>query len=163
MQQEIWKDIPNYEGIYQISTFGNVKSLKWNKERILKQCPNQDGYYTLNLSKKGVCKLKKIHQLMAITYLNHTPCGMNKVVNHINFNRQDNRLENLELVTHRENTNRKHIQSTSKYIGVHWSKHAKRWQSRISIKGKTKHLGYFKNELNASNRYFKELKIITNE
>ena len=163
MQEETYKDIPCYERVYQISTLGNVKSLKWNKERVLKPCPNKDGYYTLNLSKKGKCSLKKVHQLMAITYLDHNPCGMKKVVNHINFNRQDNRIENLEIITHRENTNRKHLNSSSKYTGVHWNKSAKRWQSRISINSKTVHLGYFKDEIKAHKRYLKELKKIENE
>lgn len=63
------------------------------------------------------------------------------VVNHKDFDRQNNKLSNLEIVTHRENANRKHLKSTSKYVGVGWHKRIKKWQSRIVVKRKIIHLG----------------------
>lgn len=49
--QEIFKDIDGYEGLYQVSNFGNIKSLKYGKEKILKHCENRYGYLTVTLTK----------------------------------------------------------------------------------------------------------------
>lgn len=112
MQEEIWKDIVGYEGIYQVSNFGNVKSLtrevigKANKYRIvkskiLKTFLSADGYCTLQLYKNGIPKTITVHRLVAITFIekNHL---LNEV-NHKDFNRTNNRVENLEWCTHKEN------------------------------------------------------------
>lgn len=157
---EIWKDIPNYEGLYKASTFGNIKSLNYNRtkqERVL--IPNLDryGYYTLSLSSNNSKKTKKIHKLIAITFINHIPSGNNLVINHKDLIKTNNKLENLEVVTNRENTNKKHIKSSSKYIGVCLEKKTKKWQAYIYIKTKKKHLGYFNTEEDASEAYKKEL------
>jgi hypothetical protein len=167
---EIWKDIKDYEGLYQVSSLGRVKSLERKtlgkyggikKERILKSNKNNGGYLRLDLCKNGVQKNCKIHQLVAIAFLNHTPCGHKLVVNHKNFNKLDNRLENLEIITQRENSNLKHKESTSKFVGVFWDKSRGKWHSKIQINGKSKFLGYFKCEIKASEAYTKELKSLT--
>lgn len=163
---EIWKNINNFEG-YQISNFGNVKSLSRiilnrgilpfsSKEKILKQNLNK-GYFYVSLSKNGKVKTLLVHQLVAIEFLNHTPEKFVLTVNHKDFNKQNNKLENLEIVTVRENSNQKHIKSSSKYTGVHWVKNKKNWRSTITINGKNKYLGSFKNEIDASNAYQKAL------
>jgi hypothetical protein len=154
MQNEIWKDIPNYEGLYQASNLGNVRSLKSNK--LLK--PTKDVYYY----KVGLYKNKKqkkftVHQLVAICFLNHKPSGYKKVVNHINFNSFDNNVRNLELVSSRENSNKKHLKSSSKYTGVSWYKPYKKWMAYIYKNGKLKNLGYFSSEIEASLTYENEL------
>lgn len=165
---EIWKDIKNYEGLYQVSNFGNVRSLdrivtckdsKINnlKGKILNTSINNKGYKYTRFSKNGVVKTVHIHQLVAMNFLNHKPCGHKFVVNHINFDRTDNRVENLEIVTTRENTNRKHLKSSSKYTGVCWYKNYNKWYSNIRINGKKKHLGYFENEYDAHLAYQKAL------
>lgn len=154
---EIWKEIKGYEG-YEISSTGRVKSLKGKYERILKSAINMHGYYFVGLSKNGKVTTKKVHQLVAIAFLNHVPNGFILVINHINIDKLDNRVENLEIVTMRENSNQKHLKSSSKYIGVCWHKGCKKWQSIIKINGKQKHLGLFVNEIEASNAYQKALK-----
>jgi hypothetical protein len=162
-QIEIWKDIPNYEGIYQVSNLGNVKSLgnnKRKKEKFLKQGNDYNGYKYVILCKKGNRKIIKSHQLVAIVFLNHVPCGYKFVVNHKNFIKHDNRLENLEIVTQRENSNKRHINYSSKFTGVCWHKKANKWESYITIDNKKKYLGLFSTEKEASKEYNKYLKLI---
>jgi hypothetical protein len=166
---EVWKNIEGYEGIYQVSNLGRVKSLERKRlgfkkaptivnERILKTGVQTNGYLIVGLHKDGKVKTRLIHQLVAIAFLNHKPDGFKLVVNHINFNRSDNRFENLEIVTHRENSNQKHLKSTSKYTGVSWCNTCKKWVSSISINNKKKTLGRFTNEHDAHLAYENKLK-----
>lgn len=153
---EIWKQIKDYPDYY-ISNLGNVKSLKLNKVRNLKLSKNNDGYLQVGLSNKGYLKTFHIHKLVAIYFLNHKPCGLELVVNHKDLNKQNNCIENLEIITNRENSNMKHLKSTSKYIGVSWDKQKSKWKSSIYINGKLKYLGHFKIEKEASIAYQNEL------
>jgi hypothetical protein len=70
---EIWKDVPNYDGFYQVSNLGNVKSFYKKNEKILKQGINRYGYKFVSLSKNNKQKTIKTHQLVAMAFLNHTP------------------------------------------------------------------------------------------
>ena len=159
--EEIWKDIPEYEGLYQASNLGRIKSIAKEKKKILKpaKCNN---YLFVALYKNKIRKDIQVHQLVAMAFLNHTPCGHKIVVNHINFNKQDNSLSNLELVTNRENCNKKHLKSTSDFVGVHWDKSRNKWVSRIMINGKIKFLGRFNTEIEGSIAYQNKLKEINN-
>ena len=162
---EIWKDINGYEGYYQASNLGRIKSLSRTfnhptgngtitiKDKILSPSIEGSGYLIVSLSKKGIQKKFKVHQLIAMTFLNHIPCGHKIVVNHIDFDKKNNKVINLELVTTRENSNKKHLKSTSKYTGVSWNKRDKKWRSYIYINGKLKHLGYYESELEAHEAY----------
>jgi hypothetical protein len=141
--KEIFKDIPNYEGIYQVSNLGRVKSLKLNKEKILKLSIDGQGYLKVNLFDEGRRSTKNVHQLVAIVYLNHMPCGSKIVVDHINCDKLNNRLENLQLISQRENLS-KDKKGSSKYTGVSWHKQKSKWQSQIIINGKYKYLGISK-------------------
>ena len=155
---EIWKDIKGFEGIYQISSFGNIKSLKFCKEKILKKIKDSKGYYQVRLCKDKKVYTKKVHQLVAISFLNHNPNKHILIVNHKDFNALNNHLDNLEIITQRENTNRKHIKHSSKYTGVSWIKCRKKWMASIRIKGKSKCLGLFTCEYKAYLEYEKALK-----
>ena len=154
---EIYKDIIGYEEMYQVSNLGNIKSYKNGKEKQLKLVKITDGYLIVNLYINGIRKTRKVHQLVAESFLNHKRCGMELVVNHIDFNKTNNKLENLEIVSNRENSNRKHLKSTSKYTGVYWNKCIGKWRAYIFINGNQKHLGLFTNELEASEAYQLEL------
>lgn len=107
--EEKWRDIAGYEGLYQVSNLGNVKSLNYNhtgKERILAKKKHKyrgkDSYLTVMLCKGGVNKNKQIQTLVAEAFIKNPeekPC-----VNHIDGNKQNNVVSNLEWVTHSENT-----------------------------------------------------------
>jgi len=166
---ENWKDVFGYEGFYQVSSFGNVKSMERKvkaprglerliKERILRCSENKGGYLAVVLCKDGIMSTKYIHQIVAQCFLNHNYDDKNLVVNHKNFNRKDNCVSNLEIVTFRENTNKKHLKSSSQYTGVFWIKKNRKWMASIRIRNKNKYLGSFKDEFKAHLAYEKALK-----
>lgn len=102
--EEIWKDVKGFEGFYQISSLGRVKSLPRNgtinSERILKP-NNVRGYLQVVLNKKGDKSYKKVHRLVAENFIENP---LNKrEVNHIDGNKHNNNLSNLEWVTSSEN------------------------------------------------------------
>lgn len=167
--QEEFRDIPGYEGIYQVSNLGNVKSLPRNiynykgsflsKEKVLKPGKNSRGYYSVNLFQDSKVSNFQIHILVAKAFLGHQPCGHKLVVDHINNDKSDNSLENLQLITHRVNLS-KDKKGVSKYTGVHWCNAKKRWVSKILINGKQIHLGSYNCELAASLAYQNKLKTL---
>lgn len=138
-----WKDVPEYEGLYQINILGEVKSLK--KNIILKQriCPG--GYYMVDLYKNGKRKTIRIHQLLGIVFLGHIPNKYELVIDHIDNNKLNNSLENLQIISQRENSSKdtKLKQTSSKYIGVHLNRKTNKWHSTIRINGKKVFLGSF--------------------
>ncbi len=161
---EIWKEIKGFEGLYEVSNLGRVKSLKrkfTSKEKFLKPYVSTGGYLRVTLSKKGKVKNKKIHQLLAVAFLKHKPCGMKLVVDHINNVKTDNRLDNLQIVTHRYNVSKSTPKGSSEYTGVRYIKKNKNWRAQIVINGKFKHLGIFNDELEAAEAYQKALKELT--
>ena len=160
---EKFKDIPNYEGIYQVSNLGNVKSLKYNKEIILSSGFNKGGYLVVVLRKNNNVKTFYVHTLVATTFLKHNSDGYKLIVDHIDNDKSNNRLDNLQLTTQRKNISKDRKNKTSKYTGVHWSKSANKWTSQIRIKGKAKHLGLFINEYDAHLTYQKEVKDLFNK
>lgn len=97
---EVWKPIKGYEGLYEVSNYGNVKSL-FNSEKILHPTDNGSGYLTINLRKDGKRKSFYIHRLVASAFVGN-PNNVN-VVNHLDFNKFNNRASNLEWVTQKEN------------------------------------------------------------
>lgn len=160
MENEIWKDIIGYEGLYKVSSLGRVKSLKRNKEKILNPSWSDKTYFVVSLCKDKKQKTLKVHQLVAMTFLNHTPCGYKLVVDHMNDNPLDNRVENLQVITHRENLSKDKKNKTSKYAGVGWHNASNSWRSRIYIDKKNVLLGNFDNEYEAHLAYQNKLKEI---
>ena len=156
-QQEEFRPVPGYEGYYEVSNFGNVKSL--TNDKILKPCLDSNGYYKVTLSKDGKTKTIRIHILVATAFLDHVPDGYKIVVDHIDNNKLNNNLTNLQLITHRENISKDRKNGTSQYKGVFWGKNSNKWKSQITINGKQKHLGLFTSEEEAHEVYQNALKI----
>ena len=109
-ENEIWKDIPNYYGLYQASNLGRIKSLERIdvrghrvKEKILKPTINHKGYYKVPLCKNSKVKKCSVHRLVWEAFNGQIPEGLQ--VNHINEIKTDNRLSNLNLMTCKENCN----------------------------------------------------------
>lgn len=106
---EIWKDIPEYEGLYQASNMGRIKSLERIdalghrlKEKILKPQINRR-YYKVCLCKQSIKKAYRVHRLVWEAFNGQIPEGYE--INHLDERPVNNRLENLNLVTHKENCN----------------------------------------------------------
>lgn len=154
--KEIFKDVPNYNNIYQVSNLGNVKSLKFGKEKFLKQSKRTNYMYVV-LYKNNKIKTFDIHQLVAMAFLDHIPNRKEFVVDHINNNKLDNRLENLQIISQRQNMTKDLKIGTSKFVGVYFNKKENKYMSRIYINGKRKYLGLFISEYEASKAYQKEL------
>lgn len=160
MENEIWKDVPNYEFQYQVSNLGRVKSLSRIgsrgcniKEKILKAGISSNGYLSVSLYGDKSGKTYNVHQLMATAFLNHKACGYKLVVDHIDNNRRNNNLENLQIVTSRENSTKDRKNGASRYVGVRWYKRDCKWESRIKINKKDVYLGRFNSEIEAHNAY----------
>lgn len=104
---EIWKDIKEYEGLYQVSNLGKVKSIDrvinnhFYKSQIIKPYDNGIGYYKIKLCKNGKIKHFYLHRLVAQAFLeDYSPL---LEINHINHNKKDNNINNLESVSHLDN------------------------------------------------------------
>lgn len=150
------EDIPGYEGMYKISRDGVVYSLKTNKEL---KSPVSGRYKILNLRKNGKAKSYRIHVLVAMTYLNHKQDGFKLLVDHINNNPLDNRVENLQLVSNRINCikDNKKVSKYTPFLGVQWVPERSKYKAQISIDGARKSLGHYKCHALAHIAYVKKL------
>ena len=152
--EEVWKDVPGYEGDYKISNLGNLKSFKHSKEKYRKFFLTSKGYYFCILSKNNKQKRFKIHQLVAMAFLNHTPCGMKLIIDHIDDDKLNNMVDNLRIITPYENHNKvKNNTKSSKYIGVSFEKQKNKWRARVYSGENKKHIGYFNTEEDAAKAY----------
>jgi hypothetical protein len=164
-----WFEIKGFDGIYKMTVDGRIKSItryvdrkNWKpncsekflvkgKELIITK--SSEGYLTTSLFKNGEKIGVKLHRLIAIHFI---PNPENKpFINHINGIRDDNRLENLEWVTIRENgTHGKiSITKTSKYTGVSICRRSGRWKAYASLNKKSTFLGRYDTEQEANQAY----------
>ncbi len=154
---EEWRKVEGFES-YEVSNLGRVKSLKYGKERILKQGFPKNGYAIVVLSIKSITTSKTVHGLVANSFLNHKPNGFKMVIDHIDDNPLNNRVDNLQIITHRNNVYKTQGKYSSKFKGVCYYKQTGKWISQITINGKLKFLGLFECELQASEAYQNKLK-----
>ncbi|MBP9793784.1 MAG: hypothetical protein KBC56_07285 [Flavobacterium sp.] len=150
---EEWISVKDYEGHYEISTLGRIKSLdRWRKnfsgkqhipERILVQNFNTDGYLKVKLSKNGIKPNLKVHQQMAINFLNHTlNGGYAMLVDHKNNIKTDNTLFNLQILNNRQNVS-KDMVNKSGTLGIYPSNKGKKFTATIYFNGKSYNLGSY--------------------
>ena len=123
--QEIWKDVIGYEGIYQISNFGKLKSFKKDKNGRILSNVNKNGWYlTVVLSKSGNKEIKtmRIHRMVAEYFI---PNPDNKPeVNHKDMNKQNNHVDNLEWCTRKENGQHSRLNKPESLNGmIFYNKH----------------------------------------
>jgi len=123
---EVWKPIAGYEGLYEVSNFGNVKSLSYHRtkvERILR-LSTAAGYPLIHLYKCGKSTAIKIHRLVATAFIPNP--DSKPTVNHINGIKTDNRVQNLEWATYSENLKEAHR------LGLANSKGERHSQSKLT-------------------------------
>lgn len=151
LEGEIWKDVVGYEGLYQVSNLGRVKSLpKYNalSDRILKQ--NKSGlYYAVALYKNKISKTVVVHRLVASAFLGKS----NFHVDHIDGNRFNNRIENIRYCTPRENIVylNQRISKSGFPVGVRFTYGL--WEARIFINKKRITIGKYKTMQEAAIAY----------
>ena len=149
--KEVFKTIPNYDD-YQVSNFGNVKSFKGVKERILSTSSESQGYLVVSLYLKGKKKTFPAHKLIQSAF----ELG-NGSIDHINGIRNDNRLSNLRVVTPRENNQNRIEHRNGKLVGAYFDKRmsnsSRPWRAQIKTNSKVKYLGAYATELEAHNAY----------
>lgn len=162
---EIWKDIPEYEGYYQASNKGRIKSLNrvikingidsFIKGRLLKQSIDGRGYYTVGLSKDSKRKTNSVHILIGVTFLNYKIDLGKIVLDHIDNDKLNNNVNNLQIISVRENTSKDKdkTKTSSKYIGVGYEKSRNKWVARAVYNKKLKNIGRFKTEKEAKIAY----------
>lgn len=167
-QVEQWKDIPDYEGLYQASDLGRIKAMPkeknhssgkgtfLSKEKILKQSKG-NVYFMVALYLNDKMKQYLTHQLVAITFLNHKPNRVLVNVDHINNVKHDNRLVNLQLITPRENKIKDSVNKTG-FTGV--NEREGRFQATIQFNGKIVNLGFYESSELASEKYQEALSLI---
>ena len=144
LSREVFKDIPNYEGLYQISNLGRVKSLKALRERILKG-GKSGRYRTVLLCKNGVTETATIHSMVAKTFIDADYLAKKLVVDHIDNNPLNNNLDNLQIITCRLN-NTKDKKPISGFTGAYptiSSDGTTRYRSTLVFNKESIYLGTF--------------------
>lgn len=151
-----YTQIPGYSR-YGISESGEV--FDFVKNRAMSTFLRTRRHFVCLKSDEGAWKMRAIHQFVAMTYLGHEPCGMSLVVDHIDNDKTNNHVSNLQIVSQRVNSTKDQWRRNpaSLYPGVTLRKSGK-WRSKIRINNKDRHLGYFISEADAGRAY--ELAVI---
>ncbi|MAT89629.1 MAG: endonuclease [Flavobacteriaceae bacterium] len=172
---EIWKSVKNYETLYEVSNLGRVRSLdrtiirkdgikSKSYGKLLKPGLSSNGYLTVNLSLNGKVKNRTIHTLVGEAFLNYIKKGYTQVIDHKDNNKLNNRLDNLKILSNRENTSKEIARGESQYVGVHKLKSTskgirkvkpinKPWVASIYKNKKKKVIGRFETEYEAHLAY----------
>ena len=176
MLQEQWKPIKGYERMYEISNFGRVKSLerycrqnkigvggRLQKEKILKAGINSDGYLVVTLYSIKTKISTKVHCLVYDMFTNEFRDGHKLQVDHKDNNKLNNRFDNLQLLTNRQNVSKGYLFTKRNNLptGVTQITKSNKYQAQITINNKNVYLGCFNTAQEASKVYQQKLKEIT--
>jgi hypothetical protein len=161
MREVIWAPIPGFPR-YEVSTEGEVRSLNYNRtgkvktmrQRMLKE------YLVVKFSIRDKYKVFRVHQLVAMAFLGHVPNGNGLEVDHIDNDKLNNSLDNLQIITNRANISKAFAINRDLPTGVSYDKSRGLYRSRIGIEGKQVFLGRFRTAEEASSAYQKALKEI---
>lgn len=149
---EIWKDVTGYDVSYQVSSIGRVRSPHGVRSLQLRS----DGYVMVGLRVGGKIKSPKVHRLVAEAFIGARPMGF--VTDHKNGDRSDNRAENLQYITHRDNTVRGKscalkTDAKSSLAGVTKHEDGKSWMAQKTFGSKHFYIGLFRDEVSAHEAY----------
>ena len=103
MKEEIWCPIKGFEGLYEVSNYGRVRSIKFGKEKILKTSRNTNGYLFVSIRKNGHRKNCRVHRLVAETFIPN-PSNLSEI-NHLDEDKDNNLVQNLEWCDRKSNCN----------------------------------------------------------
>lgn len=141
-----WRDVVGFESKYEVSSFGDVMNKRTGK--VLNGWVSAKGYKCVRISYSA----KRVHRLVAESFIindKHLP-----EVNHIDFNKLNNHVSNLEWCSSRYNSaHRSSVKRGIRYTGVYFVSKLNKWRSMIRVKGKLIHIGLFDSEIEASNSY----------
>jgi hypothetical protein len=147
---ETWKDIPDYEGLYQASNLGEIRNIKFGRKRKVKPVIDAYGYYRLTLCKENKKKNFNVHRLVWEAFNGKTDLTIDHIVE---GNKLDNRLCNLQAMDAVANSNKYYLSKgkTSKHIGVSFTKQKNCWVAYADVNRKRISLGLHKTEEEAHN------------
>ena len=137
---EIWKSINESNRLFEISNYGKIR----NEKKELVNFKKTGGYFVIFF--KQTKKSYYVHRLVAKYFLLNFE--NNKMVNHIDFNKENNHFFNLEMVTNRENQCHL-VKSKNKFIGISYHIRLKQWTAQIMVNKKLKYIGKYKTEIEA--------------
>ena len=154
--EEIWVPVVGYEGIYEASSLGRVRSIdriiggRFRKGQLLAPHEGDRPYYHVVLHNSGIGRTRRVHKIVTEAFLGI--CPDKYVVDHIDGDTRNNCINNLEYVTISENTVRGH--KKPKHLqGVSYNKRMNKWQTEFAIDGKRHFLGTFESSLMANLAY----------
>ena len=149
--EEIWKTIEGYEGLYEISNMGNVKSFWKSKNGMLLKLFTINKYLAVELRNKNSNQIY-VHTLVANAFVenpDNKPC-----IDHKDQNKHNNCADNLRWATQSENCmNKPKRGGSSKYKGVSWDTRSSKWCAKITVMYQSIHIGYFVDEEEAARAY----------
>jgi len=169
--KEEFREVKDYEGLYEVSNLGNVKSLEKIKlhlgkypisckEIILKGGVGGRGYLIVKLFKDGKSSTNPVHKLVAIAFLGHTPNGYKGfVIDHVDNDSLNNKVDNLQLISQRFNATKDTKNKYSNYKGVFYNKTNNNWRGQVQIQGKQ----YYTKKVETEEEAYKLYKIMLNE
>ena len=147
---EVWRSIDGYVN-YQVSNVGRIRNA--NTGKVLRGISHTEGYLHVKLTGTQGRRNEFIHRLVAREFIDNP--DNKRCVDHINYDKTDNAVNNLRWATHSENSRNmsKRNHASSKYLGVCWEPRRQTWRASITTNGHARHVGYFDIEEDAAKAY----------